>query len=88
MCDPSDERGAEAEADHGFGHVEAALVMADEAAPAGHPAEGTFHDRATGENLEALLVCELAHDLDREVALGGEARQPARVIGSFGKEVL
>ncbi len=48
MCDPSDEKGAEAEADHGFGHIEAALVIADEAAPASHPAEGTFQHPATG----------------------------------------
>jgi hypothetical protein len=42
--------------DHGFGNVTAALVVADQAAPAGHPAEGSLHDPTARQNLKALLA--------------------------------
>ncbi|WP_408902494.1 hypothetical protein [Teichococcus vastitatis] len=79
MSDAPDEERAHADVDHGPGDVAAAFVVADQAAPAGHPAEGPLHDSAARQNLEALLVCQLAHYLDDKVIVGaasGEVLQP------------
>ncbi len=48
--------GAHGDEDHGLGDVEAGLIVAHEAAPPCHPAEGAFDHLSAGQNLEALLV--------------------------------
>lgn len=40
-------------ADHGFGHIDAGFVIADEATPSGYPAESPFGDPAPGQPFEA-----------------------------------
>jgi hypothetical protein len=83
MGDAPEER-AHAEVDHGFGNVTAAFIIADQAAPAPHPAEGSLPHPAAWQDLKALLVLELAHDFDDEVMVGSGARQLAAVVGAVG----
>ncbi len=45
MCNATEQQGAHGDVDHGLGHVEALLLVADQSAPADHPAEGALHDR-------------------------------------------
>ena len=43
---------------------------------------------AARQGLKALLTCQLAHDLDDEVAIGRLAHQLAPVISPVGEQVL
>ena len=45
MGDAAEQQGAHGDVDHGFGHVEAPLVVPYEAALADYPAEGALHMR-------------------------------------------
>ena len=65
MGDAAEQEGAHGDMDHGLGDVEPLLVVAHQAAPAGHPAEGPLDHPAAGQDLEALLAGKLAHDLER-----------------------
>ena len=49
----AEEEGAHGDVDHGFEDVEGALVVADQAAPADHPAEGPLHHPAPWKDLVA-----------------------------------
>jgi hypothetical protein len=46
-------KGAESDRNHGLGNGEALLVVANETAPVGHPAEHSFDDPSTQENAGA-----------------------------------
>jgi hypothetical protein len=46
--------------EHGCGNVAAAFVVADQATPPGHPAEGSLYLPAAWQNIEASLPCRLA----------------------------
>jgi hypothetical protein len=50
MGDAAEEQRAHGDVDHGLGYVEAFLVVADEAAPADHPAEGALHDSSAWDD--------------------------------------
>lgn len=54
----------------------------------GSSGRGAFYHLTAGKDLEVFLTRQLTHDLNRKVALGGEARQPATVMDSVGEEVL
>lgn len=80
MGDAPEQEASHGDVDHGFGDVEAGLVVAHEAMPAGHPSEGPFDHPAAWLDLEALLARDLAHDLDGEVPVGGGAGELARSL--------
>ncbi len=74
--------------DHGFGDVEAPLVVADKAAPADHPAEGALHHPPPPDDLEAAPWVGPADDLYHEVEERCLVEQLRAVVGGAGEEVL
>jgi hypothetical protein len=54
MRDASEEQASECEVDHGFGTVDAFLIVSHQAAPAGHPSEGALDDPAAGQDFGGL----------------------------------
>lgn len=69
MGDTPDQQAAGGDVDHGFGHVEALLVIRDEAAQSGHPAELSFDDPAVRQHLEARLLVTAANNFQNEIAV-------------------
>ncbi|MDR6182249.1 hypothetical protein QE368_001091 [Asaia bogorensis NBRC 16594] len=88
MADAAEQKAAHGDIDHGSGHVQALFVVADEASPPCHPAERAFHHPSSPLHLEALLLGELADNLEGEVLKRGKARQLAPVVGAIRKQVL
>ena len=78
MSDAPYEKGSEGDMDHGIGYVDALLVVADEATPPCHPAEGSFDDPSPGKNVEPFGSFDPAHDFDDELQEGGLVFTPAR----------
>ena len=88
MGDASEQERAHGDVDHGFGNVEAALVVPDQASPADHPAEGALHDPASREDLEATLRVRPADDLDDDVEEGRLVHEVGAFGGGVGEERL
>jgi len=74
--------------DHGLGDIASGFIVANEAAPAGHPAEGALDDLASGQQLEAWFSIDPADDLDDQVQEGGLVHELAAIIGAVGEEML
>ena len=84
MSVSADEIYAHSDEDHGMGDVDTLLVVAHEAAPPLHPAEGSFDHPAAWQNFKALLVIRPADDLDNELQVRGLVHQLEPVVGAVG----
>lgn len=56
MNDTPKHEASERDVDHGLGDVEVLFVVANQALPADHPAEGSLDDPAPWQHLEARLL--------------------------------
>lgn len=74
--------------DHGLGHVEALLVVADQPTPADHPPEGALHDPASWDDLEAHRFVGAADDLKHEIEEGGLFHELRAVVARVCEQVL
>lgn len=88
MSISADEIAAHSDKDHGVRDVDAFLVVAHEAAPSRHPAEGALDNPAARQDFEALLVVGSADNLYHEVQVGGLASgsswgSPIVIQGAF-----
>lgn len=87
MGDAAEQKGAHGDMDHGLGHIEALFVIADEAAPADHPAEGALHNSTSRDDLDASRLVGAADDLDHEVEEGGLVHELRAVVARVGEEM-
>ena len=71
--------------DHGLRDVEALLVVAHQAPPTDHPAEGPFNDPPPGDNLKAALLVRPAYALDGEVGERGFVNELGPAVGAISK---
>ena len=88
MSVSSDEISAHGDEDHGLRDVDALFVVAHEAPPSGHPAEGALDDPAAWQDLESLLAVGSTNDLDGEVKVGGLVHELQPVIGAVREQVF
>ena len=88
MADAAQHEASEGDVDHGLGDIDALFVIAHEAAPPDHPAQGSLDDPATRQDGEAGLVGEAADDLDDEAEKGCLVHQLAAIVSPIGEEVL
>ena len=88
MVDSSQEEAAHGDVDHGFGDVDSLFVVADEAAPSGHPTEGSFDDPPSLNDFEARLRIDPSDHFDDEVKEGGLVHQLSAVVSAVGEEML
>ncbi len=88
MGDAPEQEGTEGDMDHGLGDIDAGFVVAHEAAPSGHPAEGALDHPTPWQDFEACLFIGAPDDFDDEVEEGGLVHELAPVIGAVGEKML
>lgn len=88
MADPSLKQASHGDMDHGFGDIEALLVVADQAPSSDHPPEGALDHPAPRQNFEALLPLDPTDDRDDEAEEGGVVHELSPVVGAVGEEML
>src|SRR5665213_4335119 len=88
MCDSAEEQIPHGEEDHGFGDVEAFLVIADQAAISRQPTDTALYHPPAGNDLEPRVIIGPAHDLDHEVEESRLIEKGTTIIGAIGEEVL
>src|SRR5678816_999462 len=88
MVDSADKQVAHGEVDHGFGDVEAPLVVAHEATVACQPTEAALDDPPARQYFEAGLGIEATDDLDDEVEIGRFVEELAPIVGAIGEQML
>ena len=64
MSEPPEQEGSEGDMDHGVRDIDPLFIVAHEAAPAHHPAEGALDNPTAREDVEALLAFDAADDLE------------------------
>src|SRR3954451_3378940 len=80
MRDAPEEQAAHRDMDHGLRDVEAGLVVAYQAAPSHHPAEGPLDDPAARLHLEARLGIDPVYRPPQLAAAGGARFHEERTI--------
>lgn len=88
MSDSPEEKRSERDVDHGFGDVEALLIVSHEASPSGHPAEGSLDHPTSGEDVETFLAFDAPYDLDDEVEKLGLVHEFSPIVGAVGEQML
>jgi hypothetical protein len=83
-----DQEASESDVDHGFGTVDAFLVVTHETPPPRHPSERSLNDPSTRDDLEAHGGVGSLDDLDGEIPEGGLVHELGAVIGSVGEQML
>ena len=84
MSDPAQKQASQGDMDHGFGHIEARLVVAHEPAPARHPAKSTFDHPTSRQHFEAWAFVGSAYDLQHEVPEQGFVEQLTLILVPLG----
>jgi hypothetical protein len=75
VSDSPDEEGAEGDVDHRLRDIDALFVIAHEASPSCHPAEGSFDDPAARQDMEAFCSFDPAKYLNGELQEGSFVHQ-------------
>ncbi len=88
MYDAAEQLGAQGDVDHGLGHVEVALMFANEPPQTDHPAKAAPYHPTSRNDLEADCLGGAADDLDDELKERGLLLQLCAVVARIGKQVL
>ena len=74
--------------DHGLGNVQTLFVIAHQPSPADYPAEGSFYDPLTRDQLEPDLLIGPPYDLDDKTKERRFIHRPGPIVGTVGEQVL
>jgi hypothetical protein len=83
-----EQEAAHGDVNHGFGHIEALLIIPHETAPFGHPSEGSLHDPAARQHFEARLMIAAADNLQNKVTISAGVEQFGAVVGTVTEQML
>ena len=81
MSNSPEQEASESDVDHGFGTVDAFLVVAHETPPSPHPSERSLDDPSTRDDFEAHGGVGSLDDLDGKIPEGGFVHELVAIIG-------